>query len=118
VYLARVYHPPRDHTLVRGTASPLDPALAQYWQQRRIERGKALTEKGTWKYQMGDRQRWLCRACGMDLLNGEDLDQHHKMRVADDGPDHLDNLELLHEACHYNDPHQERVPRVLGRRAV
>jgi RNA-directed DNA polymerase len=29
-YLARVYRPHRDHALVRGTASPLDPALAQY----------------------------------------------------------------------------------------
>jgi RNA-directed DNA polymerase len=40
--------------------------------------------------------------CRIDLFNGEPLDVHHLVPVADGGTNGLSNLVLCHEACHYN----------------
>jgi RNA-directed DNA polymerase len=85
------------HTLVRGTASPDDPALAEYWRER--ERGKVRTLP-TQKRRIAQRQGCMCPACGQSLFNGEDLQIHHLVPRRDGGRDDEMNLALRHLYCH------------------
>ncbi len=109
LYLAKAFRPHSEHVLVRGMASPMDPALQSYWKTRRRANGQAAYPQAATKRRLGDRQHWQCLVCGRDLLNGEPVDMHHQVRVADNGTDHLSNLELRHEACHYNAEAQDSL---------
>ncbi len=109
LYLAKAFRPHSEHVLVRGMASPMDPALQSYWKTRRRANGQAAYPRVGTKRRLGDRQHWQCLVCGRDLLNDEPVDMHHQVRVADNGTDHLSNLELRHEACHYNAEAQDSL---------
>jgi RNA-directed DNA polymerase len=90
------------HVMVRLGASPDDPALRPYWvtrQQRRRQRDPTLPPSHR---ALATRQGGCCPVCRTDLYNGEPLDVHHRMPVADGGTDAWSNLILCHEACHYN----------------
>jgi len=50
----------------------------------------------------------MCPVCRQPLFNEEPLDTHHRRRVADGGSDGVANLQMQHEACHYN---AHRYPR-------
>jgi RNA-directed DNA polymerase len=115
-YLLGAFRPHTEHVMVRGTASPMDPALTTYWHQRRRARGRSTYPLDSKKRRLADRQDWRCLVCGRDLLNGEPLDTHHVVRVADGGTNSHTNLELRHEACHYNADTSTRL-RVHSRRA-
>jgi len=85
------------HTLVRGTASPDDPALREYWAARYVARAKDLAPS----YQKLARdQGYVCRECGDSLFNAEELHKHHKEPRALGGKDSYANLELTHLYCH------------------
>ncbi len=85
------------HTLVRGTASPDDPALREYWAARYAARAKDLAPS----YQKLARdQGYVCRECGDSLFNAEELHKHHKEPRARGGKDSYANLELTHLYCH------------------
>ena len=45
-------------------------------------------------------QNWWCPVCGEHLLNGEQLQTHHIIRVTDGGSDRAENLLHLHKTCH------------------
>jgi RNA-directed DNA polymerase len=85
------------HVLVRGTASPDDPSLREYWWARR--------RANTWHLTAGDvrlaeAQDWVCPVCGMALRNGEELQRHHKRPRGMGGTDAYGNRELVHLYCH------------------
>jgi RNA-directed DNA polymerase len=85
------------HRLVRGRASPDDPRLRDYWWARR--------KVNFWSLSCGDarlaeRQDWCCPVCGMDLLNGEELQRHHKQPRCRGGSDADGNREIVHLYCH------------------
>ena len=85
------------HVLVRGTASPDDPKLQDYWKARtKVTAGK-LTRSDVW---LAERQNWTCRVCGESLFNGEELERHHKQAKSEGGSDHRWNREPLHLHCH------------------
>ena len=88
------------HVKVKGTASPDDPALAQYWEQRHTKYGKTYWDKGSKYFKVAQNQDWKCPICGEHLFNGEELHTHHKIRVKDGGTDKMENLVHLHKACH------------------
>jgi len=58
---------------------------------------------------MANDQGWVCRLCGMDLINGEELHRHHKVPRAMNGSNARSNRELVHLYCH-----QQETKRQFG----
>ncbi|WP_366933393.1 HNH endonuclease signature motif containing protein [Nostoc sp. NMS7] len=42
----------------------------------------------------------MCPLCGEPLFNGEEIDIHHIVPVAEGGTNDMENLLHLHRACH------------------
>jgi RNA-directed DNA polymerase len=87
------------HVLIRGDASPDNPELTGYFEQRnRVSR------------QIGDYplsaqriillQRANCPHCGQSLFNGEEIHIHHKTPRHQGGTNHASNLMAVHLVCH------------------
>lgn len=85
---------------VKGTASPDDPQLVEYWQKRQTRYGKSYWNKSSKLYRVAKAQEWHCPCCGEHLFNGEALHLHHVMPIAQGGTDQQDNLLWLHKTCH------------------
>jgi RNA-directed DNA polymerase len=94
------------HILVRGTSSPDDPDLRAYWWERQKVNAKHLSGEDI---DMANDQGWVCRLCGMDLINGEELHRHHKVPRAMNGSNARSNRELVHLFCH-----QQETKRQFG----
>lgn len=88
------------HVKVKGTASPDDPALNEYWEKRRTRYGRTYYAPGSKLYRVAERQRWKCPICMEHLFNGERIHIHHQRAVKLKGDDQEENLRLLHVACH------------------
>lgn len=88
------------HIKVKGEASPDDPSLKEYWDKRFQKLGKSFWAKGSKYYLVAQNQDWKCPLCGEPLLNGEELETHHIVPVAQGGLDNIGNLQHLHKACH------------------
>jgi RNA-directed DNA polymerase len=85
------------HRLVKGKASPDDPALREYWWERQKVNAKHLSLSDL---ELAINQDWCCRICGMDLINGEELHRHHIKPKGMGGDDSYGNRELVHLYCH------------------
>jgi RNA-directed DNA polymerase len=85
------------HELVRGTASPDDPGLREYWWKRRKVNVRHLTPSDV---RLAEAQDWTCPVCGMHLMNGEELHRHHKKPKGMGGTEAHGNRELVHLFCH------------------
>lgn len=85
---------------VKGTASPDDPTLREYWIYRQTQQGKTIWSPGSKLFQVAQNQGWRCPGCGEHLLNGETLHTHHVISVTDGGTDGVENLLHLHQVCH------------------
>jgi RNA-directed DNA polymerase len=85
------------HRLVRGTASPDDPDLRDYWWERRRVNIRQLTLSDV---KLAETQDWRCPVCGEDHINGEAWQRHHRQAQADGGSDSYQNRELVHLYCH------------------
>lgn len=88
------------HIKVKGSASPDDPSLKEYWDKRHQKNGKSYWEKGSKYYEVAKLSNWKCPICGEPLLNGEEVETHHIVPVAKGGLDDVENLQHLHKACH------------------
>lgn len=88
------------HVKVKGTASPDDPMLIDYWNYRHTQYGKTYWGKGSKHYFVATNQQWRCPACGEHLFNGAPLQLHHCLPVSQGGTEGIDNLQLLHLICH------------------
>ena len=88
------------HIKVKGTSSPDDSSLREYWQKRKQKGGKKYWAKGSKNEQVAKHQKWKCTVCGDALFNGEEIETHHIIPVSDGGSDSTDNLVHLHKACH------------------
>ena len=88
------------HIKVAGTNSPYDPELKEYWQRRQTKTGSKRWAKGS-KYELvAIAQNWRCLICHDHLFNGEEIETHHIVPVAEGGSDDKSNLRHLHKACH------------------
>ena len=97
-YLLKLsWFPIERHTLVKGTASPDDPRLKDYWMQRQGAKVKDLTLS---KQQIAKRQKGRCPVCGESLFNEEELQIHHQHTRAEGGTNTYNNLALVHLCCH------------------
>ncbi len=83
--------------MVKGRASPDDPDLKAYWQEREARKGKQLRPG---LQILAKRQGNVCPVCQQSLFNGEELHKHHVILRREGGSDELANLELLHLYCH------------------
>ncbi len=88
------------HVKVKGTASPFDAELSDYWDKRIQKLGKTKWAKGSKYEQVAQQQSWKCPNCGQSLFNGEDIETHHIVPVKEGGSDDTENLIHLHSACH------------------
>jgi RNA-directed DNA polymerase len=53
------------------------------------------------KYELiAKKQNWKCPVCREHLFNGEEIETHHIVPVAEGGTDDKENLQHLHKACH------------------
>ncbi|MGW0738249.1 group II intron reverse transcriptase/maturase [Streptomyces sp. NPDC002851] len=105
------------HQLVKYGASPDDPALAAYWQDRRRRKTPPPMDKTS--LVLAVRQRGLCPLCKQALIAGAEyepdsprewinwfaaskkmLHKHHFTYRRDGGTDERDNLRLVHSECH------------------
>ena len=97
--LKLAWTPIRRHTLVKGNASPDNPALKAYWQHRQMHKIRTLTSS-TFRELLWKRQKGRCLVCGQGLDNGEKIHCHHRQPKNQGGDNRIDNLCLLHQACH------------------
>lgn len=88
------------HIKVKGSSSPDDPSLREYWQKRATDKGKKYWAKGSKYEAVAKFQNWKCPVCGDYLFNGELMETHHILPVAQGGSDDTENLQHLHKACH------------------
>jgi RNA-directed DNA polymerase len=101
------------HAMVRGTASPDDPDLREYWWERRKVNIRHLTAGDV---ELANDQDWVCRLCGMDLINGEELHRHHKAPRAAGGSELRSNRELVHLYCHQQETKRQFAGNKLRQR--
>jgi RNA-directed DNA polymerase len=101
------------HIKVRGTASPDDPELTDYWRKRQTRYGKSYWVRGTKLHQVAERQNWQCPVCGEHLFNGEELQTHHITPLKVGGSHRTENLKHLHQACHQQLHQMSYVPGLL-----
>jgi RNA-directed DNA polymerase len=88
------------HVKVKGKASPDDPSLTSYWNERQTKYGKAYFAKGSKLHIVAQNQKWQCPICGEHLFNGERIDTHHVQQVTSGGSDEVHNLVHVHKECH------------------
>jgi RNA-directed DNA polymerase len=94
------YTPIERHVKVKGEASPDDPSLKEYWEKRNQKFGKSYWAKDSKNYLIAQNQKWKCPICGQPLFNGEEIETHHIVPVANGGLDDISNLQHLHTPCH------------------
>ncbi len=85
------------HTQIKGTSSPDDPELRQYWTKR--ERSKSIALEPS-NQKIAKRQNYLCPVCYESLFNGETLHRHHIIPRHQNGKNYIANLQLVHYYCH------------------
>jgi len=88
------------HIKVKGNSSPDDPSLREYWQKRTTDYGKKYWAKDSKYEAIAKLQNWECPVCGDSLFNGEPIETHHIVPVAEGGTDDSENLKHLHSSCH------------------
>lgn len=91
------WFPIERHVLVKGTASPDDPRLKDYWVKRQAKSVKDLTLS---KQKLAKRQQGRCPECGESLFNDEELHVHHLLPLSQGGKNNYSNLALVHLLCH------------------
>ncbi|MEH2303856.1 MAG: group II intron maturase-specific domain-containing protein [Nostoc sp.] len=106
--------PIQRHVKVKGSASPDDPTLHEYWHSRGTRHGKTRWIKGSKLYLIAEQQNWLCPICNEHLFNGEEIDTHHILSVKDGGTDNINNLVHLHKVCHQATHYCRRVALLVS----
>jgi RNA-directed DNA polymerase len=89
--------PIKRHIMVKGSSSPDDPALKEYWRARQAKNCKYIVKLRSilWRKQKG-----ICPVCKDNIDNGESIDIHHITPRKLGGGDQLENLVMLHTNCH------------------
>ena len=92
-----LWFPIERHVLVKGSFSPDDPDLQEYWEKRNMRKIGDLTPS---KGKVARKQTGRCPVCGVSLFNDEELVIHHKKPIKEGGTNSYGNLQLLHLYCH------------------
>lgn len=98
IYLEKLsWIPIKRHVMVQGNASPDNPQLQEYWQNRQKKKNLMISTK---KQILWRKQQGLCPSCRESLDNGEMLHLHHIRPKSLGGKDTIVNLVMLHAGCH------------------
>ncbi|MCP5074857.1 MAG: group II intron reverse transcriptase/maturase [Rhodobacteraceae bacterium] len=92
--------PIRRHIKVRMEANPYDPADERYFEKRLVEKWKSGRYGHTRAKQLWLTQQGRCPRCSHLITEETGCEVHHKILLAEGGPDTMDNLVLLHPTCH------------------
>jgi len=87
------------HTLIKQGASPDDPELKDYFEQRN-KQSRQIDEYPKAVQRVIRHQQARCPNCGQSLFNGEDIHVHHKVPRQAGGTNHTSNLVAVHLVCH------------------
>jgi RNA-directed DNA polymerase len=86
-------------TKVTGRHSPYDPALRQYWTERKKQQvGRETYEKQ--RLMLHQKQGYRCALCHIPFLVGETIETDHIIPTSQGGSDDLSNKRLVHPWCH------------------
>lgn len=85
------------HTLVKGSSSPDDPSLVEYWARRNMRRNFELSRR---EYVLAEKQQGLCVRCGETIHNDECLGVHYVQALRTGGERTPENKRLMHLYCH------------------
>jgi RNA-directed DNA polymerase len=91
------WFPIERHVMVRGTSSPDDPGLSDYWKKRQAAKTRDLPSS---KQKLAKRQKGRCLECFESLFNDEELQVHHRIPLSRGGNNSYSNLVLVHLLCH------------------
>lgn len=91
------WFPIERHVLVKGTSSPDDPRLKDYWEKRQAAKAKDLTFS---KQKLAKKQKGRCLECSESLFNDEELQVHHLLARSQGGKNTYNNHALVHLLCH------------------
>ncbi len=91
------WFPIERHVLIKGTASPDDPTLADYWKERQALSAK---DPAISKQKIAKRQEGRCLECFESLFNDEEIQIHHRIPRSRGGNNSYSNLVLVHLLCH------------------
>jgi RNA-directed DNA polymerase len=87
------------HVLIQGDASPDNPELREYFEQRN-QRSRQIGDYPQSAQRIIQLQKAKCPHCGQSLLNGEEVHIHHKTPRQQGGTNHVSNLMAVHLVCH------------------
>ena len=90
------WFPIERHILIKGNASQDDPALREYWELRRNREFKILPSR---HWRVAKNQKCVCPLCGQSLLNGEEIQVHHKLPQEHPKREEESNKVLVHLYC-------------------
>ncbi|NEO92896.1 MAG: hypothetical protein F6K56_22755 [Moorea sp. SIO3G5] len=85
---------------VKGSNSPFDPTLKDYWNKRLTKWGKTKFAKGSKYEQIYTRQKGICPICGLPVRMEDMFEVHHIIPVKKGGNNSVKNLMILHKHCH------------------
>lgn len=85
------------HNGVRFKASPDDPNMREYWEERRKKKSTELIPS---HQVIAKKQDFKCPICGQTLFNDEELHVHHITPRKKGGSSKYSNLQLVHFYCH------------------
>jgi RNA-directed DNA polymerase len=101
------------HVKVQGSASPMDPALRDYWDKRQKARLKALMVSKK-RLRLLEKQGHACAQCKVRFDPDdemEDMDEHHHEPRRGGGSEAEINLRLVHRWCHQAHHRREKAAR-------
>lgn len=90
--------PIKRHVMVKYDASPDDPTLRAYWEEREQRKNELLPTKRL--RELSTRQKGKCLHCQDSLHNEEELHVHHIIPRTKGGGNATSNLALTHLYCH------------------
>jgi RNA-directed DNA polymerase len=86
------------HIMVQRFASWDDPALEQYWDERKIR--EIELQLTAFMRKVAKQQGYVCPVCKDHLANGEELHDHHLVPKSKGGSNKPGNYVLVHYYCH------------------
>jgi RNA-directed DNA polymerase len=91
------WFPIERHVMVKGTSSPDDPDLREYWDRRIKAKAKGLRPSDQ---KVASNQDYKCPLCGEDLFNGERIEKNRVIPGKEGGTYSYANMQWVHYLCH------------------
>jgi RNA-directed DNA polymerase len=92
--------PIRRQVKLRAAANPYDPQWEVYFEQRRQAQMRENLHEYPRLLRLWQEQGGLCSRCGQAITVESGWHIHHKVWRVHGGGDSVDNLEMVHPACH------------------